>query len=256
MNADVAGPRADADQDPVRLLWTGGWDSSFRLMQLLLLERRAVQPIYVLTPDRTTARLELRAIERMRDGLRPRLADPALLRPLQILLASDHRPTSWQRAAFDAIRARAHLGTQYLALAGVAETQGWRDVEVSVERYTSPDGLSAWSRMLMDSPGVLGQRPEAQLLKYWSFPVMHLTKEDMGQIAAQEGFLDLLRLRWFCHDPVGEKACGRCRPCRLANRDAVDFAPPALSLAREALREVRRAVRQRRSRTRAESVRP
>src|SRR5688572_33020809 len=32
---------------PVALLWTGGWDSTFRLLMLLLVERRAVQSYYI-----------------------------------------------------------------------------------------------------------------------------------------------------------------------------------------------------------------
>ena len=30
------------------LLWTGGWDSTFRLLSLLLREQREVQPYYIL----------------------------------------------------------------------------------------------------------------------------------------------------------------------------------------------------------------
>jgi hypothetical protein len=35
------------DLAPVRLLWTRGWDSTFRLLAALLIERRAVRPFYM-----------------------------------------------------------------------------------------------------------------------------------------------------------------------------------------------------------------
>ena len=34
----------------VKLLWTGGWDSTFRLLQLLLLYEKKVQPYYIIDP--------------------------------------------------------------------------------------------------------------------------------------------------------------------------------------------------------------
>lgn len=34
------------------LLWTGGWDSTFRVLQLLLCSRDAVQPHYIIDPER------------------------------------------------------------------------------------------------------------------------------------------------------------------------------------------------------------
>ena len=35
---------------PRRLLWTGGWDSTYRLLDLLLVQKQHVQPYYVEMP--------------------------------------------------------------------------------------------------------------------------------------------------------------------------------------------------------------
>ena len=108
---------------------------------------------------------------------------------MQIFLASDHPPSHELRKISDSIRARVHLGTQYLMLAGVAEGCGWRGVELSDER--SPHGLCDWERMVFDEPGVLNGSREAELFRFWSFPVSTLTKLDMRDIAREHGFLDV-----------------------------------------------------------------
>jgi hypothetical protein len=49
--------------------------------------------------------------------------------------------------------------------------------------------------------------------------VIHLTKEDMAVIAAQEPFDNLMRQTWFCHRPVLGLPCETCRPCVLARQN-------------------------------------
>ena len=63
-------PRGTAD-DPVQLLWTGGWDSTFRLLTLLVLEQRRVQPYYVLDDERRrrSVSAEREAMRRIREAL-------------------------------------------------------------------------------------------------------------------------------------------------------------------------------------------
>jgi hypothetical protein len=227
---------------PAQVLWTGGWDSSFRVMQLLLLEKRPVQPIYVFDSGRRSSQRELQTIGRMREQLRPRMEDPGLLAPLRMFLDSDYPPSPAQREIHRSIRARTPIGSQYLMLAAVAEAQGWRGVEICMERV--PGGPSWWNQMIFDRPGVLNDSREAELFRYWSFPLIDVSKTDMRDVAQQHGFLDLLLQRWFCFDPLNGKPCGRCHPCRHVHLEGVDFASPQLararSLARRATRKVHR----------------
>jgi 7-cyano-7-deazaguanine synthase len=94
-----------------------------------------------------------------------------------------------------------------------------------------------------DERGTLSDAPESQLFKYWSFPVLHVTKAQMADIARENGFYDLLVQRWFCHRPVLRKPCGRCHPCKLANRDGVRFAHPVVVSAERILRRARSVLR-------------
>ena len=55
------------DRDvPVQLFWTGGWDSTFQLLRLLLDQRAPVVPYYLLRDRRTSTTHELEAMERIR----------------------------------------------------------------------------------------------------------------------------------------------------------------------------------------------
>ncbi len=231
----------DDSDEPVQLLWTGGWDSSFRLMQLLLVEQRAVQPIYVVDTGRASTVREIDTMEWMRGQLALRMSAPSLLAPTRVLIQSDFPARPELQRLWQSISARAPIGSQYLWLAEVADALGWHGVELSVE------GLQGWGLMVFDEHGGLNDSAEAQLFRYWSFPVLHTSKLQMREFARQNGFLDLLLQRWFCFSPIGRKPCGRCNPCRLANRDGVDFAHPALGLTRAVWRRARSTPRQART---------
>lgn len=210
--------RAAVPPGGIALLWTGGWDSTFRLLQALLVEHRAVQPIYFVNPGRKSLPHELRAMDAIRHGVRARLDHPGLLAPTQ-MFTSSHFPPDPQLVLWHAtIAAQGRLGTQYLWLAAAAQALHWDGVEMSIERHADGPGLVPY---LQDEHGRRSTRPEGQLFARFSFPVLHLTKADMRAIAAEHGFLDLLRLRWFCHHPLGRRPCGRCRPCRLAEWDGL-----------------------------------
>jgi hypothetical protein len=223
---------------PARVLWTGGWDSSFRLLQALLIERRPVQPIYLVNPDRDSTLHEIRAMEAIRSGVTARLDDPDMLAPTEVHVRTHFSISRELVTAHDLIAGRIHIGSQYLWLAAAAEALDWYGVELSLERWE--EGLSPLQRVVFDERGELNGSPESQLFRYWSFPVLHLTKNEMAGIAREHGFLDLLSSRWFCHIPFRGKPCGLCRPCRLAHREGVRFANPSLARARLVWRAVRR----------------
>jgi 7-cyano-7-deazaguanine synthase len=214
-----------ANTSPVKLLWTGGWDSSFRLMQLTLVEGRPVQPIYLLSPGRSSTVQEIRAMDTIREGVTARLREPGLLAPTEVHVWSHYPPGPRLQSLFDSIEARQHIGIQYLHLAAVAEARGWNGVEIGV--------------LQADRWGPLDEPPLAELFRYWSFPLFNMEKEEMREVARQHGFLDLLLQRWFCHRPLRGKPCGMCRPCLAANRDGIAFANPALAGARRAWRDPR-----------------
>ncbi len=223
------------------VLWTGGWDSTFRVADLLLTHGAVVQPIYVLNPDRRSAMAEVRTMRRMRARLVARLDDPRALRPLRIHAKDDYRAPKHVTTRYASLRKRTRTGSQYLWLAAVAEHHGWSGVELSMTREDPPGGLQ---RAVFAHPGTgdptLREDDHARLFAYWGLPLLGLTKAELGGLARARGFADVLLLRQFCFDPVLGRACGRCHPCRTARSEGttegVRFASPLLRCARRVAR--------------------
>ncbi len=44
---------------PINLFWTGGWDSTFRLLQLIIIYQKKVQPYYIIDNNRKSVQNEL-----------------------------------------------------------------------------------------------------------------------------------------------------------------------------------------------------
>jgi 7-cyano-7-deazaguanine synthase len=230
-----------------RLLWTGGWDSSFRLLQTLLTERRAVQPIYLIDPERESTLYEVRAMEAIRAGVTPRLEDPSMLAPAEVHVRTEFPVPSEVAERYELLARQIHVGSQYLWLAAAGEALGWQDVEICFTRWENGDGRQ---RIVFDEHGELNGSRESELFRYYSFPVLQTTKAEMAGIARRGGYYDLLSLRWFCFVPVGGKPCGRCPPCRLTYREGVDFANPVAARVRDTwrygkVRQARQALRRR-----------
>ena len=62
MTPDVSDGSKNAE---VMLLWTGGWDSTFRLLWLSWIEGRTVQPLYIAEEGRASTAAELSAMKKI-----------------------------------------------------------------------------------------------------------------------------------------------------------------------------------------------
>jgi 7-cyano-7-deazaguanine synthase len=228
--------------DMVQLLWTGGFDSTYRLLELTLVQHRHVQPIYILNQERRSAEHEIRSMTAVRERINGR-GHGGLLAPTVVLLKDDFAVSDWITETHVATEERGiRIGSQYRWLSAIAETLDWEGVELCFERYPTPSALRREIFVDPESPpsGIaLRDTDIAELFRRFSFPVMHLYKSEMAERAEQHGFDEILTSSWFCHDPFGGKPCGRCRPCELADRDrGMIFASAGLVAARHAARRL------------------
>lgn len=200
-------------------MWTGGWDSTFRLLQLCLVEGREVQPIYVIDPDRPSTRTELLTMRRIRERIAERGAGD-LVSPTEVHVRTDYEVPDTVSEAFERVAGRVHVGTQFRWLAAVAIANGWHDVEIGMHRWESerPFTEFAFGGQVSAHPTIAD--PDVRyLFGAFSFPLLSLSKRDMGAIAEREGFVDILSLRWFCHRPIAGRPCGFCVPCVDARQE-------------------------------------
>lgn len=212
-------PRTPA-YNPVNILWTGGWDSTFRVCTLVLLKRLPIQPYYMFMAGRRGSGLEFTAIQRIKRAIKEK--DPSarsLILPT-IVIERDELPGTPRRSKqFQLLRSRSKLGTQYEPLAVLCDRLQITDMEMSIHK---DDQASHIRGHAIEVDGPTGRtyrldptdRDEAvQLFEHFSFPLYGISKLAMLQAATEHGFDDILKLSWFCHTPRDDTPCGNCAPC-------------------------------------------
>jgi hypothetical protein len=223
---------------PVHLLWTGGWDSTFQLLRLLLVHRLPVRPIYLIDDRRGSLQIELRTMDRIRERLGELYPDTrALMLPTLSARVSELPPDPEVEQAFARILRECPVGSQYEWLAKFCRQQGLREVEVGFEK--TREGAGA----LLTDLGVAGtsaagypvhrlapdgQHPDVQLVfGAYACPLFEVSKQDMAREVDARGWRPVMLETWFCHRPVQMKPCGRCNPCLGVIRAGLGWRVPA-----------------------------
>lgn len=212
---------------PVEFFWTGGWDSTFRLLTLLLEHRLPVQPSYVYDERRASAPIEVATMERIREALvkaHPHTRE--MLLPTRIVQLHDRAPDDDIQRAFDAILRTHRIGDQYAYLARYCRDNGLADVELSIEwgprgtpNALEPHLVPAASKEELPTFRLRDDAPEAfrRVFGAFTFPLMGMTKLEEAQIATRNGWNELMAETWFCHRPTKDlRPCGFCNPCQYA----------------------------------------
>lgn len=203
---------------PTPLLWTGGWDSTFRLLSLLLREQREVQPYYVIDSlhYRPAVPAEREAMRSIRQTLLKRHPEAAvrLADTVECRLADIDADTETMRY-YERCLAIGFIGGQYEWLARYCRQHDIEGMELSIHRDDKARELLAEligpSRDRLD-PRFAGDC-RYELFKSFRFPLFDMTKRQMQAEARAGGFEDLMRLTWFCHKPRHGQPCGTCNPC-------------------------------------------
>jgi len=222
----------------VNILWTAGWDSTFRVADLVLNQRRPVQPWYVSTPRRRSTKRELATQQRIRDALvamEPAAAE--LLAPGIVWRYDDIPADPAVTARRAALAARSTLGAQYDGLARLAQAQDVT-LELCVHRDDKAQAFLAHD-VTRDADGTYRLRadvtdPALRLFERFTFPLFDLTKTEMEERAAAGGFSHIMEMTWFCHAPLLDgKACGCCPPCRYTREEGLGRRVPPATPARK-----------------------
>jgi hypothetical protein len=221
---------------PVLLLWTGGWDSTFRLLTILLVEGRAVQPFYVIDrmDKRPAVPAEREAMRRIRQEVLHRHPEAAARFGSTVECALDEIvPDSDLTRHYEQCLSRSFIGGQYEWLARYCAQRGIDAMELSIHRddkaHELLQGLIDADHIRLD-PRFAGDS-RYELFKRFRFPLFDLTKQQMRAEACRLGFEDIMMLTWFCHRPRGGQPCGTCNPCIYTIQEGLgDRIPPASRL--------------------------
>lgn len=237
--------RAIAQGHCTTLLWTGGWDSTFRLLQLLLRHRVPVRPVYLTDPTRPSTQTELSTMARIRDHLHE--AHPhtrELLQPSRIVAVDEVDEDPEIAAALREIRKRSYIGDQYAWLPAFCKQAEIDDIELGVHVDDKVQALvqpfatefehPAGGRSVRVDPRHAAT-PEFRLFRWFSFPLFHIDKVGMARRAEAEGWGPVMDMTWFCHAPVRGKPCGTCAPCVYTIEEGLAHRVPGSRRARSFL---------------------
>lgn len=227
-------PEEQRSRKPAKILWTGGWDSTFQLLRLLLLNHQPVEPYYLIDEDRPSTGTELLTMKRIRQRIKEAGKHAAeLMQPTQYFSVSQIPDNPAITRAYNAIRKTRFIGGQYDWLARYCESQSITGLQLCIHEDdqaaaivgpilagTGPgQGLPNWGSQCLGTG-------EHLIFKWFEFPVLKLTKIDMLNLANQYGWSEIMNMTWFCHQPWKGKPCGSCNPCRYTIEEGLGWRIP------------------------------
>lgn len=226
------------NQESHQLLWTGGWDSTFQLLSLLLKKKEKVTPIYLLDPNRKSITIEIKTMALIRQGLieaYPECRENFL--PTLYYAVTDIPPDEEISNAYKRITRTHHLGTQYEWLARYCKYQGIKKLQLGIEIGGSAESLIGHMIQTADNDNPFpyikpsdSSDPIYAIFRYFTFPIIHLTKHEMKAIADESNWQQWMEMTWFCLTPTRHNTpCGICNPCRLAINEGFGWRIPLLS---------------------------
>jgi 7-cyano-7-deazaguanine synthase in queuosine biosynthesis len=209
---------------PVHLAWTGGWDSTFRVLSLISQHSCCIQPYYVIDRQRRSWPIEIETMHKIQEACRqdPSTFIGTIRQPIFVekeTIAADELIT----AQYKQLRNRVYLGVQYDWLARLAKSLSIQSLELGVQGQGH--FFSIVRQHIESKQGSLTRtyviHPDApqdlQFLRYFEFPIINVSKGEMERIAKERGFYPILEKSWFCFAPLkGLRPCGTCNPCKYA----------------------------------------
>ena len=220
----------------INLLWTGGWDSTLRLLQLLLIEKKRVQPHYIIIGTRKSTPNEIAAMDRIRKHLinkHPFVKN--LLLETQYISDSALNTDEEISEAYATLKKQNHIGQQYSSLANIAKQYEFTDFELCIESGEFANNFVIPFLYVNNSVQAPVYRisktntPNAveQLFSYYTFPLVKLSKEEMIDYVKKQNWINIMNMTWLCHRPIlGRYPCGACNPCRFAILDGMSWRVP------------------------------
>lgn len=204
----------------VNILWTGGWDSTFRIVQLSAMDV-IVQPYYLLC-GRNSERYELGAIAKISEMIRSRSSTVCTLRDVITVPINESDNNRDISDSYDAMNRVRKFGIQYDWLARLArEVNGLELTIHQDDKALSVINQFGKVRKTRDTEtgeySVLDfehSTPDARnIFGNFRFPLLEYTKVRMKKEAEAGGFMEIMNRTWFCYFPVNGEPCGVCNPC-------------------------------------------
>ena len=225
----------------VDILWTGGWDSSYRMVELSR-TNKIVQPIYVYGQGRISEQYERQAMFNILAKLREKTDTIAEIKSIKFIHVGSIPQNEQVSLAYSNIHEKTKLGSQHEWLARYAfENPG---IELgtelaSVDNSKILNTIRHYGELVYNTKTYsyeLDEKKSTQDIMYvlgnFSYPIIDKTGRDMLKNIKQWGYEDVMQHVWVCHAPIFGKPCGICHPCELKIETDMDFLMSTSSLKR------------------------
>lgn len=217
----------------VSLLWTGGWDSTFRLVELSFADVE-IFPVYVIDPNRQSKERELTHMQMIVEALRKKPLTKATIFDIEKIRREDIPEDPEITEAYHKINGKTNLGSQHEWLARLGKMRPGMEMGTeagSPETSHIIHAISEYGLLVMD--GETGHldperstREGMLVLGWFRFPIISRTEQDMLRAVREWGYEDVMEKIWFCHAPIHGKPCGMCHPCEVKMESDMAFLLP------------------------------
>lgn len=208
--------------DTAKVLWTGGWDSTFLLLKLLIEKKKRVEPIYLIDPKRKSVRYEFLAMKTIKQKILSRYPEVKnMLLPTKYYAIDDFEIEPLIKKSCEVYKHKYKLGSQYVWLASFCKTKNYTHVHLGVEKGGIFERIFNHEKDREDFNTIF---------KYFQFPLINLSKEDFLIDAEKNNWLDIMKETWFCHKPKRKKPCGKCNPCKAVIKENMSWRIPKIQL--------------------------
>lgn len=227
------------EKKKVNILWTGGWDSTYRLALLSRCDC-IIQPYYVVNKKRGSLNEERNAIKEIYSLLKAKKDTKAELLPVIELDRFEYHIADDIKKSYKNILKKVKLGSQYEWLATIARQIDGLEISFEISRYKisefeqylrksnfdvvdEDDYVFSYQKLSKDCDEDL-----YNIFGNYRFPtsVYTRTKQDFYEDFKKWEYMDVAKYTWFCSQPIDGKPCGYCSPCRDIINQGLEFRMP------------------------------
>ena len=230
------------DNQTATILWTGGWDSTYRIIELSR-KNITIVPIYIIGDNRTSEQYEKQAIERITSLLRQHPATKAVIKPVHYVEKKEIPTNEAISEAYKRIEKTTHLGKQHDWLARYAFYHPGLEIGTEAgEPETSHiiDAIQQYGVIKKERDTYVLDKEKSSddgllVLGNFEFPIIDKYETDMLRNINNWGYQDVMKEIWFCHEPIGGKPCGFCHPCVVKMESSMEYLLPTQARRRYAV---------------------
>lgn len=217
------------DDEYTYLFWSGGFSSTFRLCQLLLIEEKPVQTIYlnINNNNNLQTEMEIRAIKNIRKTI---IKDYPILKPRfpptlyvdrikkDTQITNKFKFLHTEYGYFDNIDIKydiyeniARFSYHYKFPIEIGIDRDEFNMNQALSRYLEEFNLVKHRKLKEDIPVKYNY---LHIFDKCLYPISHLTKKQLKQSAVNNNYLYILNITWSCENPTENKMiCSICSKC-------------------------------------------